>query len=454
MKPLLFTFGLAYGGAAVALFNPYVGLLIYVCFAILKPDSLWFWAVPQGNYSRVIAIALLTGWVLQATLFAVASRDGRGKGPPGGGCWRFGRGRAVVLAAVGYLAWCAVASFVAPNEETAWGFTEATAKIILPLVVGATLIDSERKLKQLAWVIVLSEGYLAWEFNLSYFESGPFNRLTTVGFAGMEEKSVAVGVVTAAGVAFFLGMDSKRWWARALALALTALMMHVPLFTLTRGGMLALAVIALVAFLLLPKRPVHYLLFALMIALGLRLAGPEVRKQFWTTFKKEGQRDASAQLRVEHWRCCRETIAAHPWTGIGPRRWPEYWKTHYQRGYPMEAHQTWLQLAAEVGLPGMLLLAAFMGLCVVRLWPLTRERGPVTDPELRGIARGVIAGLVGFAVASQFITLYFMEIPFYVALLGIGILKVVARPDAGAESPPGDEPEHLDSRPEPELQVV
>jgi O-antigen ligase len=454
VKPLLFTYGLAYGGAAVALFNPYVGLLIYVCFAIIKPESLWFWAVPEGNYSRVIAIALLAGWVLQGTVFAVANSDGRGRAPSGGGSWRFGRGRAIVLAAVGYLAWCAVASLVAPNEGVAWGFTESTAKIILPVVVGATLIDSERKVKQLAWVIVLSEGYLAWEFNLSYLELGPFNRLTTMGFAGMEEKSVAVGVVTAAGVALFLGLDSKRWWARALALALAALMMHVPLFTLTRGGMLGLAVTALVAFLLLPKRPGHYLLFALMVALGLRLAGPEVRKQFWTTFNAEGQRDESAQLRVEHWRCCRETIAEHPLTGIGPRHWPEYWRTHYKRGYRMEAHQTWLQLAAEMGIPGMLLLAAFMGLCVARLWPVTRERTPVPDPELRGIARGVIAGLVGFAVASQFITLYFMEIPFYVALLGVGILKVLARQEAGAESPPGEEAELADAHPEPGPQVA
>ena len=40
------------GGA----FRPFVGLLIYFCFAILKPDALWSWSVPPGNYSRTIAI--------------------------------------------------------------------------------------------------------------------------------------------------------------------------------------------------------------------------------------------------------------------------------------------------------------------------------------------------------------------------------------------------------------
>jgi hypothetical protein len=55
VKLLLFTYLLAYGGALVSLFNPFVGFLTYVCFAILKPDDLWWWSVPQGNYSRVEA---------------------------------------------------------------------------------------------------------------------------------------------------------------------------------------------------------------------------------------------------------------------------------------------------------------------------------------------------------------------------------------------------------------
>ena len=40
MKGLIFTYLLTYGGAAVSLFRPFTGLLIYVCFAIIKPDAL------------------------------------------------------------------------------------------------------------------------------------------------------------------------------------------------------------------------------------------------------------------------------------------------------------------------------------------------------------------------------------------------------------------------------
>ena len=43
---LAFTYLMTYGGSAVALVNPFVGLLIYVCFAIIRPESLWL-CVPR-----------------------------------------------------------------------------------------------------------------------------------------------------------------------------------------------------------------------------------------------------------------------------------------------------------------------------------------------------------------------------------------------------------------------
>ena len=51
---------------------------------------------------------------------------------------------------------------------------EETAKIVLPFVVGITIIDSFDKLKALAWVIMLSQGYVAYRI-----EHGVFRRLST-----------------------------------------------------------------------------------------------------------------------------------------------------------------------------------------------------------------------------------------------------------------------------------
>jgi putative inorganic carbon (HCO3(-)) transporter len=415
MKGLLFTYLMTYGGSVVALFNPYVGVLIYVCFAILKPEALWAWSVSEGYYSKIIAISLLVGWILH-----------------GLGNWGLGRARAVVLSLIAYWLWSAVSASQAMDQSVAWNFVVETAKIVIPFVVGITTIDSTLKLKQLAWVIVLSQGFVAFEMNLSYYEG--FNRVREIGFAGMEEGSISIGMVTCAGLALFLGLDAKPLWQKGLGLGLTLLLSHVPMLSMSRGGMLGLLVMGLTSFFLIPKRPTHYLMFGLAVLLCLRLAGTEVRTRFNTSFAHEGERDASAQSRLDLWNNCWDAMLKRPLLGIGPDHFPliaaEY-------GWPAgkEAHTLWLQIGAELGFPGLIFLALFYGVSLKRLWPMTRERCPVADPWYRCGSRMVIASTVGFALPAQFISLEGLEVPFYVVLLGAGILKLASAPVAEEQAP-------------------
>jgi O-antigen ligase len=407
MKGLLFTYLLTYGGALVSLFNPYVGLLIYVCFAIVRPEQMWYWSVPQGNYSRIVAIALLAGWAMK-----------------GFGRWEFGRARPIVLALLGFWLWSVVGAGSAGNSELAWGFVEDITKIVLPFLVGITLIDSIGKLKQLAWVILLSEGYLALEFNLSYFSG--YNRLWLEGFGSMDNNCNAIALVTCVGLAFFLGLDAPDWKAKALALACAAVMTHAILFSFSRGGMLGLMVTGVTAFILLPKQPRHYFMFAAAVLLVLRLAGPEVLARFGTAFADSGERDASAESRVQLWSACLDSMAKQP-LGVGPAQWGEVVP---QYGFPRGklAHTLWLQIGAELGIPGLLCLMLFYGLCVARVWGIARGRYPDIDPWFPVGARMVVAALVGFAVSAQFVSLDRLEMPYYITLIGAGILKLSSAP--------------------------
>jgi O-antigen ligase len=90
----------------------------------------------------------------------------------------------------------------------------------------------------------------------------------------------------------------------------------------------------------------------------------------------------------------------------------------------MEAHTTWLQLGAELGVQGLACIMLFYGLCFVRLWGVTREKTPVPDPWMRHLARMVIASLVGFVVSAQFVSVEGIELPYYVVLIGGGVLKL------------------------------
>src|SRR5256885_14622740 len=113
MKGVLFVYVLTYGGGAAALRYPYVGLLAYVCFAILRPEYLWEYSLPEGNYSRILGIAMLIGWALQ-----------------GFGNWNFGRAKLAVYSLLALLAWSVVSSAViAENKNLAWGWVDVFFKI-------------------------------------------------------------------------------------------------------------------------------------------------------------------------------------------------------------------------------------------------------------------------------------------------------------------------------------
>ena len=407
---LVFTYLMCYGGSAVALVNPYVGLLIYVCFAIIKPGpGVWYWSVPEdGNYSKVLAISLLVGWALRA-----------------GGDWRFGKAKPIVLALILYLGWNVASAVPALHQDVAWDWVETQAKIVLVVVVGATLIDSVAKLRQMAWVILLSHGYVAYELNMSYLSG--FNRLHEIGFGGMDNNCMGIALVSCTGLGIFLCLGAARWWQKGLAAASVGCMVHAILFSFSRGAMLGLIIVVGVSFLLIPRRPIHYAaLVGGVVLIGL-FSGQQVVDRFSSSFAEEGQRDESAESRIQLWGICARVAGENPVVGLGPHHFPVY-ATSFGLTPNKEAHTTWLQLAAELGVPGIVFLLAFYLVTLSRLWPLTRESVRVPDPFLRDVARMVIASTVGFLFTAQFVTLPGLEAPYYIVLLGIGALRLLSVP--------------------------
>src|SRR5262249_31159211 len=149
----------------------------------------------------------------------------------------------------------------------------------------------------------VSQGYLAYEFNLLYYTWPLFVPEEWV-FCGLDRNGIAITMVASAGFTFFLGLYSSRWWHKLLALGLSALMVHVVLFSMSRGGMLALILTGVAIFVLMPKRPRYLAVALLALVVGGRLAGPTVVKRFQTSFETGGKRDGSAQSRIELWGAC------------------------------------------------------------------------------------------------------------------------------------------------------
>jgi putative inorganic carbon (hco3(-)) transporter len=411
------TYLLAWGALPIYVFYPFIGLLAYIGFAILAPESLWFWEFggqAGGGFSFVIAIALLIGWAFQSF-----------------GNWKFGMAAPTVFSIVFFLFWTAAAYPLSSNLNVAWPYLYSLFKIVLPFIVGITLIKDVNQLKQLAWVMVCTQGYVAFEFNLTYLRPPYINRVWLEGFNGMDNNSVAIGMVTGVGLAFFLGLGARNLFAKMIAFSSAIMMAHIVLLSFSRGGMLALVVTGALGFLLTPRRPIHYAFLAASVLVILALSGPEVRQRFTSVFADKEERDKSAESRLDLWQANFKVMMQHPLFGIGPHHWPEVAEDYgFEKG--KEGHSLWFQTGAELGIPGLLALLAFYLIVIVRLWPYHGEGSAVPDPFYRDSARMVISALVGFAVSAQFVSITFLEIPYYVVLLGAGTLKLLSTPQSTA----------------------
>jgi probable O-glycosylation ligase (exosortase A-associated) len=417
-KTLILVYILTFGGTMVAIVDPFVGFLIYVFYAIMQPDWCFSYASTPVHHSQFIVGAMLLGWLLRTF-----------------GDWRFGKARPLAICLCGYMLCTTLAVFPAPNQELAWTYVTDIGKIILPAFVGLTLIDSVARLKQLAWAIVLGHGYVGFECNYSYLVNH-FNKVWMQGWGAGDNNCIAISIVASLGLAFFLFLFTQRNWQKGLLLILVLLMLHTILLSFSRGAMLALAITCLLTFIMMPKKPAYCILAGGFVAVAIMLSGKEVVERFEMLFSSQRiEADNSAVSRLHFWMACLEAMARDPILGVGAGNWPVVAGRFNSEFEGRFAHSLWLQLGAEIGIPGLLCLVLFYGVCLKRLLPIARGREKVRDPWLRYCAFMVIAALIGFGVSASFVSVYSLEAPYYIGILGAGVLKVHSLLPPGKQRP-------------------
>ncbi|MEX1020645.1 MAG: O-antigen ligase family protein [Litorilinea sp.] len=116
-------------------------------------------------------------------------------------------------------------------------------------------------------------------------------------------------------------------------------------------------------------------------------------------------------FRVNLWQHTLALVQDFPLTGIGLGTFPEvaplYYPVSVFAGYYMgHAHNFWLQIAMDFGVPGLLAVLTLYALAVIsliRAWRATRSSGilPFADPDLeRALVRGLIGCLTAQTVYS------------------------------------------------------
>jgi probable O-glycosylation ligase (exosortase A-associated) len=296
------------------------------------------------------------------------------------------------------------------------------AKIVFISMLTTGLVRTPDRARYLLLTIAGSLGLLALKTIVQGIQN-PGLVMHGPGGAIADNNDYGLALVMALPLLAFLARDEEAFLTKAILFAMAIACVGGVLLTRSRGGVLALGLLA-VAWIFTGRRsPRTLILMPLAIALVLVLTPPELfdRVRALAT----GTQDASAQNRVIAWEKALNMAADKPVFGVGPgnfvNRWFEY-EPATSEG-PYVAHNTYLQILAE---SGILAVAIYVIMIVVTLVSLARLRRQSPEWWRRRYAHAVFLSLLAFIAGSFFLSRTHFDLVYH--LVGISVALRVVRP--------------------------
>jgi O-antigen ligase len=125
--------------------------------------------------------------------------------------------------------------------------------------------------------------------------------------------------------------------------------------------------------------------------------------------------------------------------GVGPDQFPRYYLEYAERvgirvkNADREAHNLYLDIAADLGLAGLLV---FLALNATALRSLVRVRRRTTDPDLRGLATALILSIAAYLVSGLFLHFSFVRYYWLFVAFAATVVSVAERPPPPAWAEP------------------
>jgi O-antigen ligase len=332
-------------------------------------------------------------------------------------------------------------------------FSDIYVKVILIFALMVSTITSPRRIRQMTWVMIMASGYIASRAVFDYVRGVNLVEGDRVRGAvgGMFENpnDLALNLVTFLAPTLFIILQdrkpSRRLFAGAIALAMVAAIVC----TKSRSGFLGLVVMGLVVMYYIAK--VKPAAVGALVVIGL-MALPMMPSSFWdrmdSIVNAEEDQTGSRAARLRLIDQGVQVFISNPITGIGAGQFK-----NYNDGETVEkwrvTHNVWLQVAAELGIFGLLtfvylvIRAYAANFAAMRMLRRTRKRRD-SDPDPEALftpderrtmelnAQGMLAAIVGWTVCACFASVAFNWTFYYVLALSVAGREVIASRRAAA----------------------
>lgn len=206
---------------------------------------------------------------------------------------------------------------------------------------------------------------------------------------------------------FIMNMSKIMYWGLLIPFLLQFRGIMV---TFSRGGYLAFA-LALYAITFFRSRILFLLLLA---ATGLAVLNPmllpagiryrmgqtlEHKSSYSTEVEFEEENlESSSRTRVEIWKAGLQIVKDYPMWGVGYGLFQAA-LSHYWEGGERDAHNTYLIIAAEMGIPALIVFLWLIWIIFWHTWHLYRK---TKDPYTKALTLGYLGGIFGLLMSNMF----------------------------------------------------
>lgn len=419
--------------------SPALGILaaIGAAFAALVFVDLLIGYAAMGLFAFLEVLSVLGGVSLAKVAGALLAVGWLAAAAASGGRTRnfFTERSTITYLLIAFLGWNLMSTAWSPSSSEALTSVMRYSLNALLLPIGYTAVRNRRDGIRMLAALVVGATIAAISAVLSpaTSEAAVYDRATgTVGDPNELAAALVVGLAIAA--AFAANRHIKSHW-RALS-ALSALLCFAGIMlTLSRGGLLGLFVAMMLAVLLGGQwRRRMAGMCAAVVLLGV----------FYFTFiasvpaqQRIVNANGGGTGRLSLWTIGLRMIKANPLKGVGTGQF-EIASPHYllrpgliPRGdlilaTPKVAHNTYLNILAELGLVGGVLFFAIIVLCVGCHLAAIRRFQRDKDERMEMLARGLLIGFGGYLVTLMFISDEYAKLLWILLSLGPIMLAVAS----------------------------
>ncbi|MBI4777304.1 putative O-glycosylation ligase, exosortase A system-associated [Candidatus Desantisbacteria bacterium] len=249
--------------------------------------------------------------------------------------------------------------------DTLFEFTN----LFLFYLVTINLINSEKKFHHVVWTIIIIFALLSLKNAIFCAVHG----LSRQGGAGGDDNHFAVGLNMALPFSLYILFITRNGVKQITAMLSFILIIVGIILTISRGGFIGLCVV-LFLFLLKARKPallvIYLFLFVFIFLVGTVLIPKEYTERMETI--SGYQKDDSAMARIHYWYAGGRMMMERPICGVGIGNFKEI--VHlYNPDLNLVAHNTFIQIASECGIPGLIVFVSLIMVSIIKTIRL-RER--------------------------------------------------------------------------------